>query len=121
MSGHIYRIQPDLIVIHTEKPDKITAHMAEGKVMPVTLHDGSTLLLKKADADYDPTDRSKAMHYLERHRSRGEVVTGLMYLDESIPDMHEVFETDTRPMAELEFEQLNPGSEALAELQARLK
>lgn len=99
----------------------IEASPAAGDTVPVTLHDGSTLMLKKADPDYDPTDRSKAMHYLEQHRARGEVVTGLMYIDEDMPEMHEVFETAETPLVQYGHEDLTPGSEALKALQARMK
>jgi 2-oxoglutarate ferredoxin oxidoreductase subunit beta len=93
----------------------------EGEVTPVQMHDGSTLLLKKADPEFDPSVRSHAMHYLETHRVRGEVVTGLMYIDESIPDMHEVSETAVQPLVDTSFESLNPGSRALKKLQANLR
>ncbi len=99
----------------------IFTRYSQGSVMPVTLHDGSTLYLKKADRNYDPTERSKALHYLEQHRARGEVVTGLMFIDESIPDMHEVFDTSGRPLTGFDFEDLNPGSEALKRLQSRMR
>lgn len=99
----------------------IIARYAQGSVMPVTLHDGSTLYLKKADRHYDPTDRSKAMHYLEQHRARGEVVTGMMFIDEAIPEMHDVFESSGKPLADYGFGDLNPGSEALRKLQSHMK
>jgi len=99
----------------------IFARYSQGSVMPVTLHDGSTLYLKKADRLYDPTDRSKSLHYLEQHKARGEVVTGLMFIDESIPDMHEVFETSGRALTRFGFEELNPGSAALKKLQNRMR
>jgi 2-oxoglutarate/2-oxoacid ferredoxin oxidoreductase subunit beta len=45
-------------------------------------------VLKKIDADYDPTDRARASEYLERHRKSGQVVTGLLYLEEDGRDLH---------------------------------
>ena len=110
--------------IHTDyipPSEEIKAQYDEGQAMPVTLHDGSTLLLKKADADYDPGDRSAAMRYLEEHSSQGQVVTGLLFLDEDLPEMHEIFGTADRPLVDYDFEQLNPGSEALRKLQASMK
>ena len=34
--------------------------------------------------------------YLEEHQGEGEVVTGLLYVDENVPDMHEMNETTGR-------------------------
>ena len=100
---------------------EITTQYDEGEVQPIRMHDGSTLLLKKAGADFDYTNRSKVMQYLEDHRSRDWVVTGLLYVNEALPDMHEIFGTAARPLTDTGFEDLNPGSEALKQLQSRMK
>jgi len=85
------------------------------------LHDGSKLLLKKADSGYDATNRSGVLRYLEQQRARGEVVTGLLFINAELPDMHRIYGTSATPMKDLEFDQLNPGSEALAKLQSRMR
>jgi 2-oxoglutarate ferredoxin oxidoreductase subunit beta len=87
----------------------------------VRLHDGSTILLRKVDPDYDPTRRNNALGFLERHRSRGEVVTGLLYIDQNVFDMHTQSRTVKTPLKDMKFKKLNPGSEALAELQKGMK
>jgi 2-oxoglutarate ferredoxin oxidoreductase subunit beta len=55
--------------------------------------------------------------YLQEHHGKGEVVTGLLYLDESVPDVHELNGTSDVALSKLPFERLCPGSAALAELQ----
>ena len=50
--------------------------------MPVTMHDGSRILLRKLDPAYDPTDRGAAFNYLRDKLAQGEYVTGLIYIDE---------------------------------------
>ena len=85
------------------------------------MHDGSSLHLKKTDSGYDATNRSSVMRFLEQQRARGEVVTGLLYINPELPDMHNIYRTSDTPMKDLEFEQLNPGSEVLSELQARMR
>ena len=60
---------------------QITADYAPGEVELVTQHDGSVLKLRKLAADYDPTDRISAMSHLQAHHARGEIVTGLLYVD----------------------------------------
>ena len=45
-----------------------------------------------------------------------EVATGLLYIDGSTNDMHAVNRTVERPLVDLPFEELCPGSAALSEL-----
>ena len=49
------------------------------------------------------------MSCLQEHQGRGEVVTGLLYLNESVPDVHEMNLTSDRPLVDIPFEQLCPG------------
>ena len=44
-------------------------------------------------------------------------MTGLLYLDESSADMHELSNSTEVPMAHIPFETLCPGSAVLEELQ----
>ena len=109
--------EADLIPPRSE----IKASYYRGDTHPVRLHDGSTILLKKVDPDYDPPRRNNALGYLENHRERGEIVTGLLFIDQNVPDLHIQSRTVTAPLKSLDYEQLNPGSEALAELQQGMK
>jgi 2-oxoglutarate ferredoxin oxidoreductase subunit beta len=104
-----------------EPANEIVVSYEEGESKVIELHDGSKLLLRKAGSGYDATDRSRVMRYLEQQRARGEVVTGLLYINEELPEMHKIYRTSAKPMKDLAFEELNPGSEALAELQARMR
>ena len=101
--------------------EPITAEYKDGESIPVRLHDGSTIVLKKVDGEYDPTSRSKALAYLEKHRDLGEVITGLLFFNDDLPDLHGIFNTAKTPMKDLKYRDLNPGSEALNELQKGMK
>jgi len=83
----------------------------------VKLHDGSEVRLRKVGEEYDPTDRGGVLERLREIRNRGEVATGLLYLEEGGDDLHEFAETVERPLVEVGYETLCPGGEALAELQ----
>jgi 2-oxoglutarate ferredoxin oxidoreductase subunit beta len=104
-----------------EPASEIKVSYAEGESTVVELHDGSKLLLKKTDGGYDATNRSGVLRYLEQQRAMGEVVTGLLYINAELPEMHRIYRTSKTPMKDLEFDKLNPGSEALAKLQARMR
>ena len=59
----------------------ITVDYAPGTVEVVEQHDGSKLVLRKLDADYDVHDRLGAMSFLQQHAAKGQIVTGLLYVD----------------------------------------
>ncbi|MCG8435780.1 MAG: 2-oxoacid:ferredoxin oxidoreductase subunit beta [Gammaproteobacteria bacterium] len=110
--------------IHTDfiPPKKpIRAAYDEGEAMPVELHDGSTVVLRKVAKDYDPTDRAHAYSYLREHQKKGEIITGLLYIDETQADMHELNRSVDKPLNELPLEALAPGAGTLAEIQKRYR
>jgi 2-oxoglutarate ferredoxin oxidoreductase subunit beta len=100
---------------------EITAQYGAGKVQSVTMHDGSQVLLRKVGADYDPTDRAAAFDFLMRQQAQGEVVTGLLFIDEGKPDMHEVQSLPAEPLNSIGYEQLCPGPKVLASIQDRFR
>jgi 2-oxoglutarate ferredoxin oxidoreductase subunit beta len=101
--------------------EPIVAEGAPGSVEAITLHDGGTIHVRRVDADYDPRDKVAAMAYLEAHRLAGEVVTGLLYLDEAKADLHDAQQTVDLPLNALADADLVPGSAALAKVNASLR
>lgn len=101
--------------------EEIAVAYAPGERKTVTLHDGSHLVLRKLDEDYDPGDRDAALDLLAAHRKRGEIVTGLLYLDPDGADMHAYMKTAETPLNALDFPELCPGSEALEKINAALR
>ena len=97
---------------------EIRAAYEEGEAMPVELHDGSKIVLRKVDNDYDPTSRASAYQYLRDSFNRGEISTGLLYIDKGRAEMHAQNHSVDTPLSELPLESLNPGA---AELQKILK
>lgn len=96
---------------------EITAEYAAGSAMSVTMHDGSTVRLRKVAPDYDPSSHRNVLDFLEDHGKVGEIPTGLLYLDQSGVEMHEAAKTPKVPLTQVPFSKLCPGSRALAELQ----
>ncbi len=87
--------------IHTdfiEPKAEIRTEYESGKSMPIELHDGSTIVLRKVDVDHDPTNRAAAFGYLERHRAAEEIVTGLLYIEEEGRDLHAINRTVADPL-----------------------
>jgi 2-oxoglutarate ferredoxin oxidoreductase subunit beta len=100
---------------------EIKAAYDEGDVLPVVLHDGSRVLLRKMDKDFKVGSRADAIEYLSTHQRDGEIVTGLLYVDEGEPDLHEVNGTIATPLNQVPYDALCPGADALAALQKRFR
>lgn len=83
----------------------------------VTMHDGSVIRFRSVPKNYDPTDRAAVTASVQEHQSRGEIVTGLLYVNETVPDIHEMQQTRDRPLVDIPFDELCPGTSALDALQ----
>jgi len=99
----------------------ITADYAPGALVTVTMHDGSTLALRKLRDDYDPHDRVAAMNYLAERDAQGEVVTGLLYVEREPEDLHANLNTVETPLNQLGERDLCPGNAALEKFNASLR
>jgi 2-oxoglutarate/2-oxoacid ferredoxin oxidoreductase subunit beta len=99
----------------------ITVDYAPGTVQVVEQHDGTKLALRKVDADYDVHDRLAAMGFLQKHAAKGQVVTGLLYVDADAEDLHAHLNTVAAPLNTLSEKELCPGSAALEKINASLR
>lgn len=100
---------------------EITTDYAAGTTIEVEQHDGTNLRLHKLATDYDPTDRNSALSYMNLHQSRGEVVTGLIYVDPLAVDLHVAMNTSDTPLNQLGVRQLCPGTAELGKINAGLR
>ncbi|MCB1501516.1 MAG: 2-oxoacid:ferredoxin oxidoreductase subunit beta, partial [Bauldia sp.] len=104
-----------------EGHDEITAEYEHGAAADVTQPDGSVIRLRKLDEDYDPTDKLAAMSYIAERQAAGEVVTGLLYINDAAGDLHDRMRTVETPLNRLGEAELCPGVATLAEINARLR
>jgi 2-oxoglutarate ferredoxin oxidoreductase subunit beta len=100
---------------------EITAEYAPGEVVDVRQHDGTLLRLRSLHAGYDPTDRNGALAHMQQHQARGEVLTGLLFVDPLATDLHTALNTSARPLNTLGPDALCPGGAALDKLNASLR
>jgi 2-oxoglutarate ferredoxin oxidoreductase subunit beta len=100
---------------------EITVEYKEGEVKPVTMHDGSMIYLKKVDAGYDPLNKATSLQYLQEHQEKGQIITGLLYLNEQTKEFHDVLNTVPTALRDLDVRSLCPGSAALAQINQRLR
>jgi 2-oxoglutarate/2-oxoacid ferredoxin oxidoreductase subunit beta len=108
-----------LDVITGRAPIKVD--YAPGSVEVVEQHDGTTVALRKIDAEYDLHDRYAAMSFIQHHAAKGQVVTGLLYVEHDSDDLHGHLNTVAAPLNTLTEKELCPGSAALDKINAALR
>jgi len=100
---------------------EITADYPPGEATGIVQHDGSTLRLRKLADDFDPTDRIAAINHVMAHQARGEIVTGLLFVDADAGDLHERIGTPKTAMNRLDEVALCPGGAMLERINASLR
>ena len=88
----------------------------EGEIKEVTLHDGSVVVLKKLEHDYDPTDKWQALKILEQAERERWLVTGLIYVDPNQPTLYDYLDLTEKPLNRMTNEELRPSPETLQEI-----
>lgn len=87
-----------------------------GSVQDVELDDGSHVLLRKLGVDHDVADRMGALQILHDARTRGELVTGLLYVDTGASDFCERERLAQRPLVSMGEDELRISREDWAQL-----
>ncbi|PWU03730.1 MAG: 2-oxoglutarate ferredoxin oxidoreductase subunit beta [Terriglobia bacterium] len=101
--------------------EEISVEIPEGQVRDVELHDGSHLRIRKVGRDFDPTDRLAALSALEEAEAKGEVLTGVLYLNTSKPTFLELLNMVEEPLATLPESRVRPPAAALHEVMEELR
>jgi 2-oxoglutarate ferredoxin oxidoreductase subunit beta len=103
------------VVLHTADyiagGREIAVDYEPGTVRHVQLDDGSHVVLRKLDVDYDPTDDNAALKIIHESRARGEFVTGLLYVQTDEQDLCAREHLVKQPLAQLDEEHLRIGRE----------
>lgn len=85
----------------------------EGQNIEVTMHDGSVVVLKKLERDYDPTNRVEAMRVLEEANACNCLITGLIYIDTTQPSLTSLYNLPSTPLNRLTENRLRPPRESI--------
>ncbi len=99
---------------------EIPGDFPEGTVREVSMHDGSTIILKKIEKDYDPTNRANAFQMLETAQINNWLVTGLLYIDESKPSLMEAYNLVDTPLNRLPDSDLRPAPGTIDKINAMM-
>src|SRR6266566_1438 len=101
--------------------EDITVEYDPGSTVEVTMHDGSRLRLRKLEEDYDPTDRIKAITRLNEAHEKGEVLTGVFYVNPKAPSFVDLLNITEQPLATLPESVVRPGREVLEQVMEELR
>ncbi len=94
--------------------DEITIEDFEpGSSKEVSLHDGTVVLMKKLDKDYDPTNRYEALRVLEEAERENTLITGLLFVDPNAKTLFNRYSLPEMPLNRLEPGKLRPSAQAL--------
>lgn len=85
----------------------------EGDTKEVELHDGSMVILKKLERDYDPTNKWHALRMLEEAEENNWLLTGLIYVNPDQPSLYDYLNLTDEPMNRISADELRPSPETL--------
>lgn len=102
--------------------DEITLNgdFEEGSYKEVAMHDGSLLMLKKVERDYDPTSRMAAVQLLEQAAREEVLITGLIYIDSKRKSFLDIYDLPDTALNRLETSKMRPPRETIDEINAMM-
>ncbi len=101
--------------------EEINVEYDPGTTVEVTMHDGSQLRLRKLEEDYDPTNKIKAIKRLGEAHEKGEVLTGVFYVNTKAPNFIDMLNMTDQPLATLPESITRPGKDVLERAMEELR
>ena len=101
--------------------EPITVDYPEGTTKVVEMHDGSHIVLKKLERDFNPMNKADTLRMLRAANEAGEFLTGLLYIDPVKPDFCTLLNMHDEPLATLPAEKVRPSRQALEEIMESLR
>jgi 2-oxoglutarate ferredoxin oxidoreductase subunit beta len=96
--------------------NEIEVNYDKGSSIEVDLHDGGRVILRKTDESYSPQSRGDSVKNIRSASEAGELLTGLLYIDESQNDFTDTENMIDGPLNSIEHKILCPGKKALKNL-----
>ena len=101
--------------------EDISVDYDPGTTIDVSMHDGSRLRLRKLEENYDPTNKADALKRMTEAHSKGEVLTGVFYVNTKVPSFMELLNMVDEPLATLPETLTRPSREVLEECMEELR
>jgi len=99
----------------------ITVDYDPGTTYNVEMHDGSQMRLRKLHEDYNPTDPIGAVKQLTESHQKGEVLTGVFYINTQKPSFTQMLNLVDEPLGQLPESRVRPPKSALDEVMGKLQ
>ena len=93
--------------------EEISIDYPEGESKEVELFDGSIIHLSKLAPEWNPTDRFSAVSRIQDAKMKGQILTGLLYINPESKDLHGLMDTTDTPLNKLKQDVLCPGNDKL--------
>jgi 2-oxoglutarate/2-oxoacid ferredoxin oxidoreductase subunit beta len=101
--------------------EEIDVEYDAGQTIDVTMHDGSSLKLHKLEEDYNPTSKIQALGRLAEAHEKGEILTGVLYVNPTAPSFMDLLNVTDDPLATLPESRVRPSKEVLEECMEALR
>jgi 2-oxoglutarate ferredoxin oxidoreductase subunit beta len=92
-----------------------------GTTLDVRMHDGSSLRLRKIREDYNPKDKTSAVKTLMEAHEKGEVLTGVFFVDTEKPTFTDLLNLVDQPLSSLPESVIRPSKDVLDKVMAGLQ
>jgi 2-oxoglutarate ferredoxin oxidoreductase subunit beta len=97
--------------------ENVEADYEPGTTTDIEMHDGSHVILRKlAEGDHDPRSALDALRVIHESRVKGELLTGLLYINPEMRDLSTRESLPEKPLRDLSEKDLRPPKEAFAAL-----
>ncbi|HWW63102.1 MAG TPA: 2-oxoacid:ferredoxin oxidoreductase subunit beta, partial [Thermoanaerobaculia bacterium] len=121
--GYTYAKEHDEILHQigfVQSYEQIEVDYEAGTVRDVELHDGSHVILRKLEEDYDPSDVMQALGRIHRAIRDGQMLTGLIHLRPEKKSFIEMLNLTDEPLNLLPLERTRPKPEVLDQIMREL-
>ena len=98
---------------YIDAKEENVADYEPGTTTKITLSDGSSLILKKLDTDHNTSSKTEAFRRLHQAKDNGEILTGLIYFDQSPASFVDRLGLPDIPLSHLTEKDLRPPEENL--------
>jgi 2-oxoglutarate ferredoxin oxidoreductase subunit beta len=101
--------------------ENISVEYDPGTTLEVEMHDGSKLRLRKLEEDYDPKNKIRAITRLNEAKEKGEMLTGVLYVNTQTPTFLDMLNITDEPLATLPASVVRPGPEMLQQVMEEMR
>ncbi len=101
--------------------EDIEVEYDHGTTLDVKMHDGSSLRLRKIREDYDPTNKIESVKTLMEAHEKGEVLTGVFYVNTEKPSFTDLLNLVDQPLSSLPESVIRPSKEVLSKFMTSLQ